>query len=59
MFLDSHALALWLVSLRSRREKEALRDAAGGIGPVLCDRLVPGYAIGDPYYLEWEADLVR
>jgi hypothetical protein len=50
-------LPIWDGSRRLRREMERRRDAAGGIGPVVVDRLVPGYAIGDPYYLQWEEDL--
>lgn len=49
--------SLWFCCLQLRRERERLRDLTGGVGPVLCDRLVPGYAIGDDFYLQQEAEL--
>jgi hypothetical protein len=59
MFMEDDMLSIHAFLRKFRRERERLRDAVGGIGPVLVDRLVPGYAIGDPYYLRWEDDLME
>jgi hypothetical protein len=59
LYYSPEVMTMWQLCCAYRRSREVVRDAAGGVGPVPCDRLVPGYAIGDPYYAQWEQDLIE